>query len=150
MTRKRKVVRKKYKLGTNKGGLVRNYIQDPSTAMANNQIMQAQADYASMSNPLTQGMDILGGAAMNYGMGQMSGGIKDLQNKKFAMGGQVQGQVPVEVEVIKEVEVDQTLIASYNKDLTEDKIKKWIEKIRGGKKITSEFSIALKSCKRKE
>lgn len=93
--------RKKYATGT----AVKQYMEDPSTALQQNQINNAQAQYEAESNPWTQGMGILGNLMMQYGLSQGGLGtsgaaqagnaaIPILGNMKFPNG----GTVPVEVE----------------------------------------------------
>ena len=101
---KKKIKRKKYASGTS----VKNYIENPSTELAQNQINLAQAKYEAESNPITNIMSALGNTAMQYGIskggfgGSAAGKVGNtllpvLGNMKFDMGGGV-GNVPVEVE----------------------------------------------------
>ncbi len=99
-------------------------IEDPNTALADNQIRLARAEQTAENNPWTKGLDLFGSLAMKVGSSMMSQGIANGQgadgkgiagflNKnqdsvnsgmnllgmlsQFALGGQVPG-VPVEVE----------------------------------------------------
>ena len=60
---KDKVVRKRYMTGTS----IRNIIEDPSTALAKNDINIAKAQYAGASNPFVIGLDMLGNLTTQAG-----------------------------------------------------------------------------------
>ena len=66
--------RKKYSLGTGKTGVVRHYIQDPSEALVENEIMLAKAKQKAMDNGWAKGLDIFGNMAVQYGSNMMSSG----------------------------------------------------------------------------
>ena len=109
---KDKVVRKRYMTGTS----IRNIIEDPSTALAKNDINIAKAQYAGASNPFVIGLDMLGNLAtqaggalggfenieginpnlakvLNAGLPAITQGLQYLGN-----GGRIKSNVPVEVE----------------------------------------------------
>lgn len=99
-------------------------IEDPFTALYENQMAQARAEAKAANNPWTTGLDILGTMAMNYGTGMMQSGMADTtpsgeaastkgftgflnglfgakkQNKAF--GGTVNSPVEVEGEEVAE------------------------------------------------
>jgi hypothetical protein len=112
--RKTKKARKKYLTGT----AVTDYMEDPSTELAQNQINISQAKYESESNPWHMGLQAVGGMLTEYGMGMVEDGggfgeaFKDAKGKvgnlfkkkssasgrsQRALGGKV-NEVPVEVE----------------------------------------------------
>lgn len=109
---KDKVVRKKYMVGTS----IKNIIEEPSTALAQNDIDIANAMYKGKSNPFVIGLDVLGNLTSQAGLalggfGNIEGinpnlakglntalpfitqGLQSLGN-----GGQVKPNIPVEVE----------------------------------------------------
>jgi hypothetical protein len=109
---KDKVVRKKYMVGTS----IKNIIEEPSTALAQNDIDIANAMYKGKSNPFVIGLDVLGNLTSQAGLalggfGNIKGinpnlakglntalpfitqGLQSLGN-----GGQVKPNIPVEVE----------------------------------------------------
>jgi hypothetical protein len=96
---------KKYPLGSGKNGLVRNYIESPSETMTENDIMLAKAKEKAANNGWAQGLDILGGMALENGLSMVGSGIgsgeeSGLDFKKYnkkALGGEV-NNVGVEVE----------------------------------------------------
>ena len=53
-----------------------NNIKTPDQSLAENEIRVANAQFKADSNPLTQGLDLVGNMAMQYGMNMMGGGIK--------------------------------------------------------------------------
>lgn len=65
----------KYSLGTGKNGVVRHYIESPSETLAENDIAMAKAKQKAMNNGWGQGLDILGGMALNYGTSMMTSNI---------------------------------------------------------------------------
>jgi len=87
--------RMKYSLGTNKRGILRNYIEDPSTALAENDIAIAKAEQKVDSNPWLKGLDMAGNLALQAGNGPLGGVLQGVnQATRYADG----GTVPVEVE----------------------------------------------------
>lgn len=79
-----------------------NNIEAPGTAIADHNIAMARAMDETNSNPWTQGLDILGSMAIQYGSsmmskGQSQGGSFGDVFKKAAYGGRL-SNVPVEVE----------------------------------------------------
>lgn len=92
--------RKKYAGGTS----ITNYIEDPSEALAQNQINIAKAQYEGATNPWVLGTK--GAGALMTGVGEMLGGTealagfaqKGITKLIKAGGGTVNSQVPVEVE----------------------------------------------------
>lgn len=109
---KNKNVRKKYLVGTT----IKNIIEDPSTALAQNNIDIANAQYAGETNPWVLGLDALGNMGMQVGsaMGGFSGikginpnlakglnGVLPVLSKGtqyLKTGGRVNSNIPVEVE----------------------------------------------------
>jgi len=94
--------RKKYAVGTS----ITNYIEDPSTVLAQNDINISKTKYEAASDPLIQGMKMLGNTAMQFGGSMLSSakgvdpnlvsGIKGganlltgLSSMSFATGGSV-------------------------------------------------------------
>ena len=110
-TNNMKTKKKKYGLGTS----IKNYMDDPSTKLAQNQIDIANAQLQAATNPWLIGLSSLGNSAMQYGInmknpngssgfGDSTGGkaanalLPILGNMQFAFGGGIPGGVPVEVE----------------------------------------------------
>ena len=87
------IKRKKYLTG----GKVNTYVEDPTTEIAKNAIMLAQAQQEASSNPLVQGLNITAGLVGTLGNTLMSVGGSEEKPEKKRNGGRVSG-VPVEVE----------------------------------------------------
>ena len=102
--------RKKYATGTP----ITGYIKDPSSALQQNQINIAKAEYEGETNPWALGLQTLGNLAMQYGlsMDNKNGGVgfgnsnlgkaanallPEIANLGFAFGGKIPN-VPVEIE----------------------------------------------------
>lgn len=56
-----------------------NYIKSPEESLAQNDISMANAMMKAQSNPLTQGLDIFGNLAMQYGMNMMGKAAPNMQ-----------------------------------------------------------------------
>ena len=54
------------------------FIESPDTAIAQNNIMKAKAMQKANSNPWTQGLDILGSLAVQYGTSMMNSGMSSM------------------------------------------------------------------------
>jgi len=87
------------------GGVVRNYIESPDEALAENEIALAKAKYKAETNPWATGLSMLGNMAISYAASQ-SGQAGNIGNAlkganaafaSHAMGGKV-GAKQVEVE----------------------------------------------------
>lgn len=125
---KDKVVRKKYMVGTS----IKNIIEEPSTALAQNDIDIANAMYKGKSNPFVIGLDVLGNLTSQAGLalggfGNIEGinpnlakglntalpfitqGLQSLGN-----GGQVKPNIPVEVEGGETGELPNGQLLSFN------------------------------------
>lgn len=102
-------VRKKYAVGTK----VNSYVENPSQALSQNAHDMDLSMIEGMTNPLANGLDIVGNIAASAGIQGMKsavGGMKDGLGKDvasgvasilpmlFAMGGSVPANVPVEIE----------------------------------------------------
>lgn len=87
------IKRKKYLTG----GKVNTYVEDPTTEMAKNAIMLAQAQQEASSSPLVQGLNVVSGLAETLGNTLISVGGSEEKPEKKKNGGKVSG-VPVEVE----------------------------------------------------
>lgn len=75
------------------GTLYNNYIQNPAEVHTQGKINVAKAQSAAASNPFTMALDVIGGAAVQYGSSKISkgGGIEKIGDKDqwgdmFAMG----------------------------------------------------------------
>ena len=113
---KKKTTKKPKKLDMYPGGgkVLNNFIQDPSEAMAQQHIDLAKAQYEAKKDPLVMAGKVAGNAAFQYGMnnggfgdsflGDMANTGLGLGMPGFAMGGNVQGDVPIEVEKQEVVE----------------------------------------------
>lgn len=64
--------KKKYAYGT-----VKQYLETPQEAMAENEIAKIKAKEKAVSNPWANGLSVLGNMAINYGTSQMSKGIAE-------------------------------------------------------------------------
>jgi hypothetical protein len=76
-----KIKKKKYKYGGSilkekyaTGGKVQHFIESPSTAIAESNIMMAQARSKAENNGWAKGLEMFGGMAMEQGMATMQGG----------------------------------------------------------------------------
>ena len=125
---KDKVVRKRYMTGTS----IRNIIEDPSTALAKNDINIAAAQYAGASNPFVIGLDILGNLTTQAG-GAL-GGFENIKGidpnlakglngalpaitqglQRLGNGGRIKSNVPVEVEGGEAGELPNGQILDFN------------------------------------
>jgi hypothetical protein len=99
---------KKYATGTGKQGIVRNYIEDPSIALFENQIDKTQADSKMLNNPWTRGLDFLGNAGIQVGgminpKAALPGSLIKGANGTFGLGGTTnKSRVEVEGEEVAE------------------------------------------------
>lgn len=98
MKKKKKVTRKKYATGT----AIKNYIQDPSEVIAQNQMNIAEAKHAGGTNPLINMLKMAGNTTMQVGMkmgglgegfaGQLGNSVLGgTANQSFAYGSTVGG-----------------------------------------------------------
>ena len=102
--------KKKYNFGSANNSQIKNYIETPAEALADNQINIAKALYEANSDPLFQTLQGAGGLLMNAGLNK-AGGVGGLGdsflggiNEIFANGGVVNGE-EVEVEGEEVVEL---------------------------------------------
>lgn len=117
---KRKKKTKKYYYGTGRQGLTRTYIESPDNAIYENQIDMAKASYEVDSNPIVQGLNLLGNLAILYaGSKDPVGGTVGNTLKAgvgladfFALGGLV-NNVPVEVEGKEVAETPQGQVVEF-------------------------------------
>ena len=106
---KKKIKRKKYAVGTK----VNSYVENPGQALSKNAYNMDMAMIEGMTNPLANGLDMVGNIVTSAGIQGMQsavGGMKDGLGKDiasgaasilpmlFAMGGSVPANVPVEIE----------------------------------------------------
>lgn len=110
-------MKKKYGNGTGRGGVVNNYIENPNDALLENQIAINRAEFEAASNPWIQGLQAVGGLAMNQGMSMIGGAsigdigadLGALGKQTAAYGGKVKGGVEVEGEEVAETPGGQLL-----------------------------------------
>ncbi len=88
------------------GGVVRNYIETPQEAMAENDIAMAKAKYEAEKDPWAMGTNMLGNMLISYAAsqsgqaGNIGNALKGANNfsNMMAFGGMVPGMVPINAE----------------------------------------------------
>lgn len=71
----KKTKKVKYQFGGRTTGKVQNYIDSPAQTTMESQMMIHKAKSEAMNNPWTQGLDLLGNAAVQYGTSMMGGAM---------------------------------------------------------------------------